>query len=141
LRLALRTGSRFPEAVADDGVDEHPIDAAVEEVPAVARIRRKLHKARELVEQQISDRRLWVIQQDLESAYRSIREDLYFDVGYTFGLVTGRSEPRLSRAARHLAREIRTAALLAKLPPTDTLAALQETTRAILRLNVIGRRR
>jgi hypothetical protein len=121
--------------MADDGVDEQPLDAAIEEAPGVVRLRRKLHRARELVAQQISDRRLWIEQQDLESAYRSVREDLYFDVGDTFGVVAGRSEPRMSRGARHLAKKLRTFVLMAQLRPADIVAALQETTRAILELN------
>lgn len=134
LRMALSAGPRFQEALADDGIDEHPIDVAIEEVPTVVRIRRKLQKARTLVEKQISDRHAWIAQQDLELAYRSVREDLYFDVGYTFGLVAGRSEARLSKPTRDLAREIRTVALMAKLPLADIVMALQETTRAILNL-------
>jgi len=134
LRMALSAGPRFQEAVADDGIDEHPVDAAIKEVPAVVRIRRKLRRARIVVEKQISDRRAWIAQQDLELAYRSVREDLYFDVGYTFGLVAGRSEARLSKSTRDLAREIRTVALMAKLPPADVVSALHETTRAILNL-------
>jgi hypothetical protein len=126
--------------MADDGIDEHPLDAAIEKVPGVVRLRRKLHRARELVARQISDQRIWVTQQDLESAYRSVREDLYFDVGYTFGVVAGRSEPRMSRAARRLAKEFRTLALMAQLRPADVVAALQETTRAILDLNGTTRR-
>jgi hypothetical protein len=125
--------------MADDGVDERPLDAAVEKAPGVVRLRRKLHRARELVARQISNRRIWVAQQDLESAYRSLREDLYFDVGYTFGVVAGRSEARMSRAARRLARELRTVALMAQLRPADVVAALQETTRAILDLNTTTR--
>lgn len=134
LRLALRGGSRLSDAAAASGVDDHPVDAAIEEVPAVARLRRKLHEARKIVERQISDRRPWVTHQDLETAYRSVREDLYFDIGFTFGAVVGSSEGRLSRSARHLAKEIRTVALLSKLSAVEVVTALQETTRAILAL-------
>ena len=141
LHLALSGGSRFSDAVADSGVDEHPIDAAVEKAPAVVRVRRKLRKARDFLESQIPDRHLWIAHQDLQTAYGSVREDLYFNVGFTFGLVTGRSEPHLSRPARRLAKEVRTAALMAKLPMRDILAALQETTRAILTIAGTGRRK
>jgi hypothetical protein len=133
LALALSGGSRYPEALVDSGIDEHPVDTAVEKVPAVVRLRRRLLKARALVERQISERELWIAHQDLETTYRSVREDLYFDVGYTFGVVAGRSESRLSQPARRLAKEIRIATLMARIPAKEALAALLETTRAIVR--------
>jgi hypothetical protein len=139
--LALDGGTRFLHALTDSGIDEHPIDAAVEKAPAVARARQKLRKARGLLERQISDRRLWIEHQDLQTAYGSIREDLYFNVGYTFGLVAGRSEPHLSQQARRLAKEVRTAVLMAELPTKDIVAALQETTRAILNITEKERRK
>ncbi len=141
LSLALTRNSRFTDALADDGVDEHPLDADVEKAPAVARVRRKLRKARALLESQIPDKRLWITHQDLQTAYGSIREDLFFNAGYIIGLVAGGSEPHLSPPARRLAREVRTVALMAKLPTRDILAALQETTRAIFNIADTGRRK
>lgn len=132
LPLRLRNEPRFMwEAVSVERGDEHPVDRAVENVRAVAILRRKVRRAHQRLERAGLEPKLRVHQQDCELEYRLLRENLYFDAGYAFGLVAGRSERPLTQGARRLARDVRTAALLAQLTPQEAVAALLESTRAL----------
>jgi hypothetical protein len=91
---ALRNAARHWAAFRDPKGGEHPLDVAVAGVPEVERLRKRLRRANVRLGRAVADRETFIEQQDAEMAYRSVREEIFFGVGYQLGLDGGRKRRR-----------------------------------------------
>lgn len=125
--------ARSYEDMADDGDDEHPVDALVDRRLDHAALRRRIRSATDLLMEVLGDEQhLWLRLEELLGEQRLDREAAYFDLGYEHGRAAGRGEalgadgPRTTTAYRALAQGIREAATNAGLPHEHAVAALLE---------------
>jgi hypothetical protein len=94
LERAVRNARRYFAVFRDPRGGEHPIDAAVGAAPDLVRMRKRLSRASAQLGQEVGHSAAFIAQQDMELEYRSVREEVFFGVGYQLGL-----------AARHRRRK------------------------------------
>jgi len=117
--------------------EEHPVDLAVDHLPRVASLRRKLLRLAERWQGEVEDPRAFVAYEDLRLEYLTLREQNYFNAGYHHGLLAGRAQsrdasPEADPALRVFAQQVRVAVTLAKIPQPRIAAALMQLARAIV---------
>jgi hypothetical protein len=127
----------FPRRYCDlQGDEEHPIDAVIARIPAIAALDRKLLRQSHVWESQVRDAEAYRDYEDARLRQRCLREEAFFDGGHREGRLVGLVESLSasiagSQRAGKLARQIRTALLTTILPPDRIVAVLLELARAI----------
>lgn len=127
--------SRTPyQMVMSDMEDQNPVDVTVRARLPQTKLRKRIRELTlRMAKTTGKQRETWVALEPLLNQYRYEREEMYFNLGYEYGVAAGRGEAfhKLGGAGaeptRALIERLRWMATEAGLPTRDTVAAIVET--------------
>jgi hypothetical protein len=133
LALVLRDAPRYFEEMYGEASERHPVDRAVERVPAVRKARERVRRQRQVLGQVGISSQVLIPALDAETELRRICEECYFHAGFVLGAVASRAHARLrSPPARQLARRLSMTVLAAEVPWSQAVSIMLESTRAVM---------
>ena len=119
------------------GGKEHPADVIIDRLPVIVRFQARLSRLSENLRKSVQNRKPFIEYVDARGLYQSLRENLFYGVGYEHGLLAARQDNLVERmasdpVARRLLAEINQVTLATELPRTRVVMLLLEAAWAMI---------
>jgi hypothetical protein len=124
-------------------IGEHPVDAMVDRIPAIAARDRRLMRLAADVQRACNDDAVFLRHEDLRLHQQTEREEIYYSTGFEHGHLAGRAaslDPRSSVAARAFHERLRVLLTTSLLAENVAAAVMLEFSRALVLKASPGRR-
>jgi len=139
-RSELPSRGRYPferRYAALQGDGPHPLDAIIDQIPAIRSLDRKLVGLSRRVQADTRDPKRYIAFEDLRLEQRALREAAFYDAGHQQGRIEGAAKSadistHVSSEGRAFARWIHIVQLASGLTPEDSVAVLLEVARGLV---------